>query len=176
MIDREGLVYCEWCYPWAGGTRFYKQADLDRKQHAFMASASTSAFMFLPCLSFCLASFNGAVWCASVSQMSPFLPNLLCLWCFIAAIETFKTVIYSINFMLSFSCSQSLLTSLLSLLYSSLHVPYLFFLFSFSLWYLNYLIVIKNASKMHLPLPFPNNFWLLVQTCIWFLYFQSGMF
>lgn len=165
---REGPVYCEWCHPGLSKTG---SSIPSWPLHQLLPLGSRPVWVFV------LASFSDAVLCASVSQMNPFLPSLLWLWCFTAAIETFKTVgnllhqLYALRFLLSISSHS--FTFPLS---SSLHVPFLFFLFSFPLWYLNYLIVVKNASKMHLPLSFPNNFWLLVQTSIWFLHFHCGMF
>ena len=53
-----------------------------------MASASAPASRFLPCLSSCLASFNVGLPCRSISQLNPFLPNSLWMWCFITVIET----------------------------------------------------------------------------------------
>jgi hypothetical protein len=53
-----------------------KQAEQASKQHLSMASASAPASRFLPCLSSC-PDFLQCLGCGRISQMSPFLPNLL---------------------------------------------------------------------------------------------------
>jgi hypothetical protein len=57
ISDQGGKAHCGWCHPWAGSLGFYKKASWASqgkqasKQYPSVASVSTPASRFLPCVS-----------------------------------------------------------------------------------------------------------------------------
>jgi hypothetical protein len=96
ISDWWGRGYDGWCHPWAGGPGFYRKAG--RANHGEQASKQHPPWplhKLLPPGSchvwvLVLTSFNEELWCGSVSQINPFLPKMLCSWCFTMAVEPLR--------------------------------------------------------------------------------------
>jgi hypothetical protein len=92
ISDQGGKAPCEWDHLWADSLGFYKrvgwasQRRQASKEHPSMASASAPAFW--PAWVPVLTSFSDEQQHGSVSQINPFLPNLLLGHDVCAGIET----------------------------------------------------------------------------------------
>jgi hypothetical protein len=92
ISDQEGRSPCGWDHLWAGSLGFYKKAGWASqgkqasKEHPSMASASAPASW--PAWVPVLISFGDEQQYGSVSQINPFLPNLLLGHDVCAGIET----------------------------------------------------------------------------------------
>jgi hypothetical protein len=76
MSDQGGKAPCGWDHLWAGSLgSIREQAEQASKEHPSMASASAPAFW--PAWVPVLTSFGDEQQYGSVSQINPFLPNLL---------------------------------------------------------------------------------------------------
>lgn len=86
----EGPIHCDWFLSWSGGPGWSRNvgwgSEQVTKQHSSMASASAPSSKFLP-WGLALAFLNDGLWSGHVTQINPFLLNLVLLQFFITTMK-----------------------------------------------------------------------------------------